>query len=275
MPIADNITLRGRINKGKAMREKGQRQETADELVRSGAEEPPHSPRPDAAEPPPEGGAGWAGGPAALGRQGGCLKAFATGCLTLFVLLAALGYVVFRNIRGISTELVREEVVRMVKESELPQDQQEGVIQKVNRVAEEFKRGRLTVEDVQRMVQEMADGPVFALAWLVVAEGKYVAPSGLDEQEKREAVLAIQRFARGVSEGRIPRDDVRDAINRITWDAPEGNDRQMKDSLSPEELRAFIAKAEQAANAADIPREPFQADIAEEVGKVVDRFLEE
>lgn len=256
------------------MTEDGHKREAEEGVGPRGTEEPPFAPEPDEANAQAEGGADSSGAPSALGRRSGCLKAVATGCLTLAVLVAVLGFVVFRSIRGISTELVRKQVVRRVEDSGLPKEQQAGLVRQVNRVAAEFRRGRLTVEDVQRMAHELAEGPVISLAWLVVAELRYLNPSDLDEEEKQEASLAIQRFARGVSEGRIPRDDVREAINRITWASPETGERRMKESLSVEELREFLRAVENAADAAGVPKEPFQADVAAEARKVVDRFLD-
>lgn len=219
-------------------------------------------------------------GPEVLGgtppppRGRGCFKTLAMGCLTAVVLMSILGYVVIRNIRGISANLVRDRAVRMVKESELPEEQIQGLIHQVDRVASEFKRGNLTVEDVMRLADKVAEGPLFPLAMLAVAEDRYVEPSDLDEEEKRRASLALQRFARGVAEGCIPRQDIRSIVAKITWTTPEGEPRMME-QLSDEELRELLEEAEQAADDADISDEPYRPDIAAKAGQIVDRFFEE
>ena len=255
----------------------GQGESSAEGRPLDGQGEPPlGQPQvgPREGSPVGEGRNGLDGMDPAIRSGKGCLKSFMVGCLTVVVLLAVLGYVVFRNIRSISANIVREHVVGIVNESGLSWEQREGVILQIDRVVEAFKRRRVTVEDVTRLAGQVTEGTLIPLAMLAVAEKKYVAASDMDDAEKAGAALAIQRFARGVAEGRVSRDEVRSVLGRITWTTPEG-DTRMLEELSGERLRGFVSEAEQAADAAGIPSEPHQVDFAAEACKIVDQFLEE
>jgi hypothetical protein len=200
---------------------------------------------------------------------GGCL----IGCLGLLLVSAIFcgGGVWYFWIK--LPDIARAGVVKAVQESELTPRDKELVIAQINRIAEQYKAGNITPEQLGRIMEELAESPLMALMIVYAAMEKYVEPSGLSPQEKSEAKLTMQRLARGVFEERIDPDLLDPALDHLSTEKPDGN-REFKDRVSDEELRAFLSESKQLADDADIPVEPFEVDIGAQFKHVVDKALQ-
>lgn len=53
---------------------------------------------------------------------------------------------------------------------------------------------------------------------------------------------------------------------------PDGSE-QLKERLTDAELKAFLEKAKEKADAANVPDEPFEVNIADELEKAIDKAL--
>ena len=187
--------------------------------------------------------------------------------------LVGLAYYAYVNARQFGADLSRKVIVDVVEQSELQEKDKRVVVAQVDRVAEAYKAGRISLEDVGRVMQELAESPLFVTAMVEAVEAQYVAPSGLSEEEKAEARLTLERVARGVYEETIPPESLDPALDPISTKDAQGN-RQLKDRITDAELRDFLARSKQIADEAQVPEEPFQIDIAQEFKKAVDRALE-
>jgi len=122
------------------------------------------------------------------------------------------------------------------------------------------------------VLRNLGESPLFALAMVYGAEKKYVEPSGLSDQEKKDARLALQRAARGVYEKTISQNSIQRAMDRISTAGPNG-ERQLKERITDDELKAFLKDLKDLADKAEVPEEPFEVDIGEEFKKAVDKAL--
>jgi hypothetical protein len=230
-------------------------------LPQSGAPQPPS---PSHTAPQPAGG-------------GTNVVLVVLGVLALVVLLmcgglAAVAYYAYVNAKQFGADLSRNVIVNVIEQSELQEKDKRAVVAQVDRVADAYKAGRISLEDVGRVMQELAESPLFVTAMVEAAEAKYVAPSGLSDEEKAEARLTLERVARGVYEKTIPPESLDPALDPIATQDAQGN-RQLKDRITDAELRDFLARSKQIADQAQVPEGPFQIDIAEEFKKAVDRAL--
>ena len=78
----------------------------------------------------------------------------------------------------------------------------------------------------------------------------------------------MQRFARGVYEKKIPTDAVDEVMKPIAETRQNGG-WKTKENPTRMELDQFIANCKARADAAMIPNEPFDLNIAEELTKVI------
>jgi hypothetical protein len=201
---------------------------------------------------------------------------FMTGCLVALgivaVIVIGVGIWVAMNIRGWTAELARMGFTRIVQQSDLPAAQKPGIIAHVDALAEDFKQKRITLEDFTRIVEELEESPLLHIGLLYGAVDKFIRPSALSEQEKDRAVLDVQRLARGVHEERIPAERLHDFLDPLI-DPQADTDLNLRASISQEQLRQFVAEAKAAADGAGVPEQPHEIDVAEELGKAIDRAL--
>jgi hypothetical protein len=215
--------------------------------------------------PPPAGGSG---GRTALGCMLGCV-----GVLVVTALVCVLGvWWVASNAKRIAADAVRDALVQTVQDSEMSDEDKTEVIAQIDRVNDAYKEGRIDLEKVAQVMQNLGESPLFALAMVYGAEKQYVEPSGLTDQEKTDARRTLQRAARGVFEKKISQFEIDKAIDRISTPGPNGQ-KQLKERLTDDELKAFLKDLKTLADDANVPDEPFEVDIGEEFKKAVDKAL--
>jgi len=194
------------------------------------------------------------------------------GCLVILIAAAVLGFYVKRNWRRIAADKAQKHIMQVVNASDLPDDQKKAVEGHVARLSEAFKSQKISVEQLGKAGQMFAEGPIMPLIVVRAFEAKYVAPSGLPAQEKQRASLDLNRFMRGIVEKKIPQSAVDEVIEPISVQDDKGQ-RRVKETLTQDELKAFLASVRQRADKAKVPDERYVVDVAAEVGKIVDGAL--
>ena len=201
-------------------------------------------------------------------RHAGILK-------TLLIILAiiaaigiALGIWAAMSWRSWAATGMQNAAATMVQQSGLDPQQQQAVMQRVQTLATDFKAGKLSIEQMQGIVEQVARGPLLpaGVAWGL--QERYVAVSLLNDQEKAEARMHLQRIARGVIEKKIPLEAFNEIVAPVSTKQPTGS-MKPKDQLTLDELKALVARAKAKADGASIPLEPFTIDIAAELDKAI------
>ena len=198
------------------------------------------------------------------------------GCLLMFIvsvlLCAGSAWYAFSHAKRIASNFAREMIVSVVEESDLETEEKQAIVAQVNRVVEQYQSGRITTEDLGRIMQELAESPLFGAILIKSVEAKYIDPSGLSEEEKADARVTLQRILRGMYEEQLDPDDLQTAMDYVSYETADGQ-RQMKNQVSDDELRAFLRECELRADEAEVPDEPFEVQISEELKQAIDRAL--
>jgi hypothetical protein len=181
-------------------------------------------------------------------------------------------YYVATNAKAIAANAVRDALIQSIQESDLRPEDKTAIVAQLNRVTDEFKAGRITVEDLGTIMTNLAESPLITLGMVYLIEEKYIKPSGLSQEEKDEARLTLQRAARGVFEKKISQQDLENISDQVSTRDAEGN-RNLKEKISDEELRTFLADLKRLADDAAIPEEPYEVNVGAEFKKAVDQAL--
>jgi hypothetical protein len=208
-------------------------------------------------------------------------RAFWVGCLIVFAfclcLCGGVAWFVHANlgrIRTFAADTAREAVVSGIRESNLDEQEKEEVIVQVEGLVDRYKSGDITMDQLGRVMEELAQSPLMGVLVMVSIDGQYIQPSGLSTDEKEQAQRTMQRVLRGFLEDKIRQEELEEAMDYVT-DRREDGSRDLKDSVSDDDLRAFLSQLKERADAAEIPDEPFEVDISEEFGQAVERALAE
>jgi len=198
------------------------------------------------------------------------LKYIGIGCLGVVIVLAVLVAYIAWNWRAWSANQIRERVMLIVETSGLPQPQREAILADVDALAEQFKAGEVSTDEL-RMIAEQLQG-ILPAALVYTFEVKYLPQSGLDEQEMQEAALTAQRYARGLVEGRISDESMQKIVPMMTKETPQEGDI-LKTEMSDEQVRDILAIMTEQVEAAGIPAEPYVVDFATRIDAAITSVL--
>ena len=200
------------------------------------------------------------------------------GCLFMALLvvigLGVLAYVVYTQGKAIAVEAARMGAIATVNESDLSANDKQEVIEQIDRIADDYKAGKLSNAQVSKLFDEFANSPLLQVGLVYMAEQQYLNPSGLSKEEKEAGSLTLNRVARGVHEGLIPPEAVEAALDPwMTTDA-QGNE-VAKEKVTDAEVREVLVTLKQLADDKQIPEEMFEIDVGGEFRKVVDRIYQQ
>ena len=199
-----------------------------------------------------------------------------TGCAIIFAILLVLavliGVWISRNLRGWASDVGSTAMKQMVADSQLPPDQKQSIAGQIDRVADAFRAGRFSFGEMRGLMEKIARSPMMASIMASVADKKYIANSGLSEDEKAEGRKTVKRFARGVIDHKIDQATTQSVMAPISEPGPGGG-HQLKPIVTDQELRTFLKDAKEAADKAGIPDQPENIDMAAEFKKIVDESI--
>lgn len=214
------------------------------------------------------------GVPEKKGLSGCAIAAIGCGVIVLLGLIVAgiAAWWVAENVRQFGTDFAVSAMKEGLKELEVPDDQRIRMHARIDKIGEQFKEGKLDLEQVGEIFRKISEGPLLPAGISLFVKRVYIRDSGLDEEEKAAAHLAIQRFSRGVIDKSIPDATQQAALDIISTRDGQGN-RQFKQQLTDEELRAFIEAVKKAADDAGVAPEVPEINFADEFDKAIDEAL--
>ncbi len=212
-----------------------------------------------------------------ISQNKGCRNA-AIGCGVAAVLIGIVGVIVAvviaLNWRTFLSNFTVDLAAQAVDQMEIPQEDKARIRQRLNGLADDFKAGRLSKDQIGRIIEKVVASPLIVVAVVTSAENHYVKPSGLTDDEKQAAHRTLERLARGIFESKINQAK-QDEVMQLVMQEEGGQRKQLKQKMTDDELRAFLAKSKEAADEAEIPDERFEIDIADEFEKAIDAAMQQ
>jgi len=196
--------------------------------------------------------------------RGGVLKVLLIIVGVLLLVCVLIGIYVATHWKGWAADAANAAAQAMVNETEFPQDQKNTILAEIRRVGSDFREGRMSVQEMGRVMRAIGEGPLIPLAAIQETKHKYIEESDMTDAEKKGAILTVQRFTRGVHERKIRTEDVGDVVAPIANRHQKGQ-WDFKHSPTRMEVDEFLANAKIKADEAKIPEEPFEFNIAEEL----------
>ena len=196
------------------------------------------------------------------------------GCALAGLLVVVIGIAIWLavNWKGWVAGFSKQVAAAVVAKSTLAPADKARILKRIDGLADDFKAGKLSPEQAKRVLEQIAQSPLFPIALVMTADEQYVKPSALTEEEKEAARRTLQRLARRAFEKKIPDAELQDVMHLLMQRQPDGSEH-LKQTLTDTELKAFVDKAREKADAAAVPDEPFDVNIADELEKAIDRAL--
>lgn len=207
-------------------------------------------------------------------RSGCSQVAKGCGCVVLVLLLAALvgGVWIAMSWKRLAVGVGRRIAAEAIAAAPLPEADRRRILARLDQVGEDFAAGRIDVEQLGRIFEAIAEGPLMPLALVTAADAKYVQPSGLDLAEKRAGRRILERLARAVVTEKVEDADA-EAIMRPVMTPNSDGGFTLKESLTDAELREFLAGAKAKVDELGIPDQGFEVNVAAELDRAIDTAL--
>ncbi len=191
-------------------------------------------------------------------------------------LIIIIGAGVFLVIKGknIAIHVGAMAAAKGIEEIGLPADQEKRIVVKIKYLRDELKAGNISMEQMQRIMKSIVEGPMFVTGMAITLENHYIKPSGLDPNEKEDAGNTIHRLASGLKEEKLTGEDFDHITEPIMTRDPQTGDRQLKTHPTDNELRETIARAKEKLAAAEIPEFVEKVNLADEFDRIVTEVLQ-
>lgn len=190
----------------------------------------------------------------------------------MLLVAVGIGVWVSMNWKNWVADIGKQVAADAISKSSLPAEDKARILKRINELADDFKSGKVSTEQMGKVMEQIAQSPLLPLGLVMAADEKYVKPSGLTDEDKEAGRRTLQRLARGVFEKSIPQSGLQEVMKLAMEPQPGGGER-IKERLTDDELKAFLEKAKEKADAASVPDEPFEVNIADELEKAIDKAL--
>jgi len=188
-----------------------------------------------------------AGPDTGAGSGGGCLKALGCGCLILVLGAVLLGVGAYLNREALLAFGIKQ-FARVIAEEQmrLPGEEVEAVMRPIGELADRVSEGEISQEEGQAILKRLVEGDEGAAVLLRGFETRYIDHEGLVPEERRgEAALAVNRFANGLLDDRIPRSALAPVGDVVLVEDAAGNP-QLKEPLTAADVQQVIGILEDA-----------------------------
>ena len=211
--------------------------------------------------------------PAPAKAERGCLFYGLIGCgilLLVSLILAGVGsFLAYKYGKSFVTDVAVKAINEGIEDSDLPAEEKVAIKAEIQQIGDDFKGGKITLEQMGAMIEGIAQGPIGPYIMCRVLEISYLERSGLSQDEKTAAKRTLNRVMRGVIEGSIQSSELEPIGRKIMKNADSKNPK-LKEKLTDEELRAFLAECKQLADEKKVPDEDFKVELSKELRRIAE-----
>lgn len=206
--------------------------------------------------------------------------------LVVLVILAAIGgYIVATNWRGWTASTTTKMIDSMLTKAQIDPVEHQEIMAHINTTMERFENKEITVEQIGRIVEELAESPVIPAALVIGLDKLYITSSDLPEEERAQARIDLTRFTQGLFDESIEPTAIDEVLEPVITHKPDKDDIKLNlkldengrtitalrsaDKVSDEELRTLIATAKAKADEAGIGDNPSPVDLSDEIARAI------
>lgn len=200
------------------------------------------------------------------GSGSGWIKPVGIGCLVLVFVIVGAGVFIAMNAKQFGGMVMEKVASEAIDEIPLPEDERADLRELIGELSYDFRSGELTMEEFEAIMEEVGSDPILAVGALVHGfRVDTLEKLDLTPAERDAARLTSMRFARGIAEDRLPAR----VVGRIQSDLS----RYLEHGETPTtmEVEETLAEMSEAADAAEIPAEPYEIDFSGAAREAIDR----
>lgn len=205
-------------------------------------------------------------------RRAGALKVLLIIFFVMVLVCAGLVTLAIMNGRSLLAWMVSKPLNTLVQQCSLSADQKTRLTVSLDGLIADFENERVSIAQLGAIFQELAEEPFIDLVLIEIVRNEATQSGHFSDQELADLSLSLDRLQRGIIEGTLDSDAVKATMDCVSTAQPDGV-RELKQPVMRADIKKLVAEATKQADRAGIPRERYQADIAGEVKRVIDRQL--
>ncbi len=178
--------------------------------------------------------------------------------ITLGLVITCGGVVtyVYLNFRNLAAAALRGPIMERIETADLPADQKARITEEVERISQSFREGRLSYGQLAQVFERLERGSFLVLVDIESLKARGLKAGDWTAADRDEIVRIFQRLQRAVVEGRISRERARELLSSIEVPGKR-NRRELKATLSKDEVKTLMAKVLRETNLAGVPDKPY------------------
>jgi len=205
-------------------------------------------------------------------------KVLGIGCLLLILIIGAGGYLVYTKGKdmalSLSSTVITTLADKMFISLKLPEADRDAAMVPIDAFAERIKNGEISFEQAAAVGKELAEGGVVALLASRAFEVGYMEKSGLSPAEIAAGHITLTRYGEAVTKGKLSEEEIEKVTNVILKDPDgDGENQELKQSLTDEEIRECLALMKKSADDAGIEDREFTVDLPKAIQDAIDRGI--
>jgi hypothetical protein len=209
-----------------------------------------------------------------LKTQSGIATALLVGGIAFLLIVVAIGVYAVNNYNVWIAHGITAGMNAVINNSGIPEQEKAEVTQIISQLKEGYLSQEITMAELGQVLEAMGACPALPIGLVVQFEQSYVAPSGLNSDEKTAANLHLNRLARGLADGRIDWSVIEQILDPISDPGADGKQHlRSPDRVSDDEIFEVLVTAKEIADEAGISEEMIAIDISDEFLKSVEEAL--
>ena len=205
-------------------------------------------------------------------RHAGILRVLVIIFFAMVLVCAGLVTLAIMNGRSLLAWMASKPLNTAVQQCSLPADQKMRLTASLDGLIADFRNERVSFAQLSAIFQELAEEPFIDLVLIEIVRNEAAKSLHFDFQHLLDLQMSLDRLQRGIIEGVLDSDAVKATMDCVSTAQPDGS-RRLKQPVMRADIEALMAESTKQADRAGIPRERYQADIAGEVERIIDRRL--
>jgi len=210
----------------------------------------------------------------------GCLKLFIIVVCAIFFFISIVGYLLYKNMgsigKDIGAKMVESAGQQIIMQSDLEDSQKKELLEPFTLFAEDIRAGKVNVEQAVEIMEEVANGPTWALITVSSIIIPRVQLSDLSPDEKKNLDLQLRRLGEGVRRGVVSVGVVRETLGEIFPEIDPDEDSGAKiRAANNEQLLELAKRVTEVVDKAGIEKKKFDFNIGLDLSRFIKDKIED
>lgn len=202
-------------------------------------------------------------------------------CLVVLMLLGVIlsvfcafgSWYINQNQPAIAARSIREQLIPWVEQSPLEPTDKSAIVDELQTLTGQIEAGQLDEGQLRRLRFRLQDNPALLWGFVQATLGAFEKSTELTSLEKEQAQKTADRLLSMVSDGKLTRSALEFILQSVTLAKSDRSGLVVKENPSTDDLRQFLKRGSEQADAANASTEPFDKSPSQVFMLMIDEAL--